>query len=460
MNDRPHGVDRREFLEQTGKLAAGSLAFQLASSQLASTQLHAETFNDGNSGTGKKRLAMVGTGIRGTHTWGRDLIKEQGDHVELVGFCDINPKRVAIAPGFCGVDAPTYIAADFDKMVKETRPDAVIVTTRDCYHVTYAIRAMELGADVLCEKPLATEAQQCRDLLAAERRTGKKVTSTFNARHGESSEQIKKILLSGDLGPVISATFEEFLNVEHGASYYRRWHGKNKFSGSLLCHKASHHFDQMNWWLDAEPVEVHAFGKVAFYGKNRAFRSTHCRGCQFADQCKFHWDITTDPRMMELYVACEDEDGYHRDGCVWDEEIDAYDSMTVEVQYNNGTLLSYTLNAFLPYEGQRISFNGEKGRLDVRMYSRQPWEVEADAEFRQTVSFQGDSKVWQVQAAGGEHGGADARLKSLLFDPNAKDPLKKLAGSRAGVMASLIGIAARQSIETGQRVKIADLIEI
>ncbi len=448
MNDKPLGVDRREFLEQSGKFAAGSLALHLASSQL-----HAKTSN-----SGKKRLAMVGTGIRGTHTWGRDLLKEQGDYVELVGFCDINPKRVALAPDFCGVNAPTYIAADFDKMVDETRPDAVIVTTVDCFHVPYAIRSMELGADVICEKPVATEAQQCRDLLATERRTGKKVTTTFNARHGDATEEIKRILLTEDLGPIVSATFEEFLNVEHGASYFRRWHGKKKLSGSLLCHKASHHFDQMNWWLDAEPVEVHAFGKVAFYGKNNAFRSDHCRGCQFTDQCKFHWDITTDPRMMELYVGCEDEDCYYRDGCVWDEKIDSYDSMTVEVLYSNGTLLSYTLNAFLPYEGQRISFNGEKGRLDARLFFRQPWEVQASTEFRLTKNFQ-QSKTWQVQSEGGGHGGADSRLKDLLFNPDAQDPLKKLAGSRAGVMASLIGIAARQSIETRQRVYIADLID-
>ncbi len=451
MNNKSNGVDRREFLEQTGKLAAGSLALQLTSSQL-----HAET----SSGSVKKRLAMVGTGIRGTQTWGRDLIKEQGDHVELVGFCDINPKRVAIAPKFCGVEAPTYLASEFDKMIHETRPDTVIVTTTDCFHVEYAIRAMELGTDVLCEKPLATDAKQCRDLLDAERRTGKKVTSTFNARHGYPAEEIKRILLSGDLGPIVSSNFEEFLDVEHGASYFRRWHGKKKLSGSLLCHKASHHFDQMNWWLDAEPVEVHAFGKLAFYGKNNAFRSERCRGCQMADQCKFHWDITTDPRMMELYVACEDEDGYYRDGCVWNEENDSYDTMSVEVQYDNGTLLSYTLNAFLPYEGQRISFNGEKGRLDVRMYTRQPWEVEAKADFRQAMSFQKDSKAWQIQADQGEHGGADAKLKDLLFKPGAKDPLKKLAGSRAGVMASLIGIAAEQSIVSGKRIKIADLMDL
>ena len=71
--------------------------------------------------------------------------------------------------------------------------------------------------------------------------------------------------------------FHDYLDVEHGASYFRRWHGKKRFSGSLLVHKASHHFDQMNWWLEAEPHEVHAFGGVESTGK-RVLRSRRCRG--------------------------------------------------------------------------------------------------------------------------------------------------------------------------------------
>jgi predicted dehydrogenase len=445
MNAKQQTLLRRDFLGTGGKLALSALALNAPGATA-------------NAASGKVRLAMVGTGSRGTGTWGRRLLATHGDYVEMVGFCDINPKRLARAPAYCGVNAPIYIARDFDRMLAETKPDAVIITTTDCFHPQYAIRAMELGANAISEKPLATEAAQCQALLETEIRTGKKIVTTFNARHGNSDEEIKRILLSGDLGRIISAEFAEYLDVSHGASYFRRWHGKKRFSGSLLCHKASHHFDQMNWWLDTEPEEVNAFGKVAFYGKNHSFRSTHCRKCPFTAKCDFHWDITKDQRMMELYVANEDADGYLRDGCVWDNDIDTYDSMTVEVKYRNDVLLTYSLNAYMPYEGQSIAFNGEKGRLDVRAYSRQPWDVAGEADLRLTRSFKG-TKAWTVQSDRGEHGGSDVKLKDLLFKPGAEDPLNKAAGSRAGVMASLIGIAARQSIETGKRVKIADLVD-
>ena len=76
---------------------------------------------------------------------------------------------------------------------------------------------------------------------------------------------------------------------------------------------------------------------------------------------------------MKLYADCEDVDGYHRDGCVFREDVDIYDTMSAVIKYSNGTTMSYSLNAFNPIEGYRLAFNGEKGRLEVRDYEQQPW---------------------------------------------------------------------------------------
>ena len=440
-------IDRRSFLGQGVKLAAVTSALSMVAKPVQA-----------KSSDKRVKVALVGTGSRGTSMWGARLVHPYKEYVQMVALCDINPKRLQVAKELIGIDVPVYSARDFDKMIRETKPDAVIVTTPDCFHAKYAIRAMELGCDVISEKPLATDEQQCQQLLDTEVSTGRKLTTTFNARYGQTSEEIKKVLMSDDLGRIISAEFHEFLDIHHGADYFRRWHKFARFSGTLLCHKASHHFDQMNWWLDAEPVEVHAFGKVDFYGANNAFRYRNCRGCPFASKCDFYWDISKNERYVKLYVQCEDADGYLRDSCVWDNEVDTYDSMTVEVKYNNGVLLSYTLNAYMPYEGQVIAFNGEKGRLDVRRYMRQPWQVEQEADMRLTRSFK-NTKTWTVMPRQGEHGGADMKLKNLMFKPDQPDPLNQRAGSRAGVLSSLIGIAARKSIETGERIKIEDLIK-
>ena len=169
--------------------------------------------------------------------------------------------------------------------------------------------------------------------------------------------------------------------------------------------------------------------------------------------------MTQDQESMKMYADCEDVDHYYRDGCVWDEKIDSYDTNSVQVSYDNGTMLTYTLNAFLPYEGQYICFSGEKGRLDVKLNYRQPWEVKAILEFRLTKDRE-TTRTWTMEPNDGGHGGADERVKDVLFKPNQPDPTGQKAGSRAGVLSSMIGIAARKSIETGQLIKIEDLIKL
>ena len=411
-----------------------------------------------NNGSGKKlKIVLVGTGVRGIHTWGMGLVDPYKEYVEMVGLCDINKKRVEVAKEMIGIKVKTYHSAEFDQMIKEQKPDMVIVTTKDSTHVDYIVRAMELGCDVISEKPIATDENQCQRIIDTEKKNGKKVYVGFNARYLNESVEMKKILESGVLGKIISVEYQEYLDTLHGASYFRRWHGKNKNSGSLFVHKSSHHFDLINWMLNAEPVEVRAMGNLGFYGSNHKFRGKNCRNCEFTEQCDFYWDITKNEKLKKLYVDCEDVDHYYRDGCVWDNEIDCPDSGSVLVKYDNDTLLNYSLNAYLPYEGQKISFSGEKGRLDVRLLYRQPWLDEVKTVFSLSTNRE-TTKTWDIFPDQGEHGGADNRIKDNFFKLGQQDQLGQRAGSRAGIMSSLIGIAALKSINSGKTIKIKDLI--
>ncbi len=412
------------------------------------------------AGQGRKRLrlALVGTGMRGTLTWGIPVAKGYGDVVEFVGLCDINSKRVKASREMIGVNVPVF--TDFDEMVKTTRPDAVMITTTCATHYRYIVRSLELGVDAITEKAMCTDEEQCQAIFDAQRRTGKKVTVTFNARHGVEDKKVKALLMDKAVGDVIAVDFHEYLNTSHGADYFRRWHRLKENSGTLLVHKASHHFDQANWWLDSDPVEVSAWGQLKYYGRNNSFRSTHCRACPYKQQCKLYYDVTKNPQFVKLYVNCESEDGYLRDGCVWAESTNIYDSMSVRVRYANGVILTYTANTYQPYEGQSISFMGNKGRLDYQTFGGGGHKV---SEVRLTRTF-GKSEVVPMteEARAGGHGGADTSIQDLVFRnlPNP-DPLHLRADMRAGALSSLIGIAAYRSIErNGQLVKINDLVKL
>jgi predicted dehydrogenase len=247
--------------------------------------------------------------------------------------------------------------------------------------------------------------------------------------------------------------------VQHGADYFRRWHRLKSRGGSLWVHKATHHFDLINWWLDADPVEVSAYGELNVYGSRGPFRHTHCRPCPHKARCPFYFDLTKNARLMKLYAEAEDVDGYHRDGCVFREDVDIYDTMSAMIKYSNGEQMNYSLNAAMPFEGYRLAFNGTKGRLEVRDYERQPWPAEEDSEAYVTKNFGQREKIPMPHIKGG-HAGGDDRLREVIFRNAPVPEHMRLPGSRAGAMSCLTGIAARRSVEQRRPVKIAELARL
>jgi hypothetical protein len=134
--------------------------------------------------------------------------------------------------------------------------------------------------------------------------------------------------------------------------------------------------------------------------------------------------------------------------------------MAVQIRYMNGVQVSYSLTTYSPYEGYRIAFNGTKGRVEAWIKESQPWEEKEEDEIRLTKNF-GETELIVIPHGGGGHGGGDTRLKDKLFlDPNMADPYRQSAGTRDGAMSILVGIAARNSIESGKPIKIADLTDI
>ena len=126
----------------------------------------------------------------------------------------------------------------------------------------------------MTEKPMVIDEKQCQAVLDAEKRNKKKIIVTFNYRFAPKHRTVKEILMSGEIGRVLSVDFAWYLDVYHGADYFRRWHAYKNGGGSLWVHKATHHFDLVNWWLGADPVEVVANGQLQVYGKNGTIRGS------------------------------------------------------------------------------------------------------------------------------------------------------------------------------------------
>ena len=437
----------------------------------------------------KKRYCLVGTGGR-SEMYIKAILNTFPEQAELAGICDSNRKRMdyynkIVLKKYCNnhPDLPTYMAQDFDRMIEECKPDTVIVTSMDRTHHKYTCRAMELGCDVISEKPMTIDAEKCQQIIDTKKRTGKNLTVTFNYRYAPRNSKVKEVLKSGIVGEITSVHFEWLLDTCHGADYFRRWHRNKVNSGGLMVHKATHHFDLVNWWIDSEPVIVFAMGDLKFYGKINAEKRgitefySRARGSRIAEKDPFALHVKeSDENLMGLYYNAEEEDGYYRDQSVFGDGISIEDNMGVMVRYKNNVVMTYCLCAHCPWEGYRVVFNGTKGRLEFNVVENSYCKAEGEdfnsfgmrelgqdrSKLVPEIIFQphwGKPQVidYSVDSLAG-HGGGDARLLRHLFVGVDDDPLGLAADYVDGAKSILTGIGANISMQTGLPVKVQELI--
>lgn len=437
----------------------------------------------------KKKYVLVGTGGRSA-MYLHALAGTYADRARLLAVCDVNQTRMdfhrqELADKFGLGDVATYKAHEFDRMLAEQQPDAVVVTSIDRTHHRYICAALDHGCDVVTEKPMTVDAAKCQQVVDAVQRSGRRLTVTFNYRYSPRNAKVKEILQSGAIGDVFSVHFEWLLDTRHGADYFRRWHRDKRNSGGLFVHKASHHFDLVNWWLGSSPELVFALGQLRFYGRENAEERgvtefySRARGSEAAanDPFALRANPEKDHYLNGLYFHAEHEDGYFRDQSVFGDGISIEDTMNVLVRYRNRAQMSYTLTAYSPWEGYRVMFNGSQGRLEFNVVET-PYVSGSHTDFNLPGAheFQGDTKTlvpeilvhphWgkpqqvDYEVSKGGHGGGDVRLLEDVFGDPQPDPLGRAADFRDGVHSILTGIAANQALRTGLPVTVADLVTL
>jgi predicted dehydrogenase len=429
----------------------------------------------------KTRYALVGTGSR-AGMFIDAIASSYRDVSELVAFCDLSQVRMdwhnqQLSERFNYGQLPTYLAKDFDRMIEETQPNTVIVSTIDATHHHYIVRAMQLGCDVISEKPMTTDIDKMKAIYDAIDRTGRALRVTFNYRYAPAYTRFRELIMQGVVGRPLAVDFSWMLDTSHGADYFRRWHREKQNSGGLLVHKATHHFDLVNWWIDSYPRHVFAMGDLLFYGKENAeARGEHYSykrytGEEAAKEDPFALFLDEKEQFRGIYLNAEAESGYLRDRNVFGEPISIEDTMNVTVRYQNSVLLSYNLIAYCPWEGLRVAITGTKGRIEMDIEENIN-HLHADGKansskgaFKQTrmrvYPMFADSYEIDVPMGEGGHGGADPVMLEQIFSPNPPhDPFNRAASHIDGAASILVGICSNIAMQTGQMVAVDDFFPL
>ncbi len=391
------------------------------------------------------RVILIGAGNRGTiYT---DIMSKLSEQYEVVGVADAIEEHRTYIQTKHGFSKDACFASWEDILAIPKFADVAIVSTQDSLHYAPAMKALEVGYDLLLEKPVAVTEEQCINIYKQAKRFGRKVMVCHVLRYTAFYEKVKALIDAGEVGDIISIVHEECVgNVHQSHSYVRGNWGNTEQSNFMLLTKSCHDLDLIQWLINKKCTKLQSFGNLSYFKRENAPEGApeYCvHGCPQADICPYNavklyledkenmWFRTTATKK----VAPTDEDvleaitntQYGR--CVYKCDNDVVDHQTVNMEFENQSTAIFTMCAFNK-GGRRTHVMGTKGEMlcdfegdEIRLYR---------FEDRQTELFHPAETPIDGTLAGG-HGGGDTGIVHALYD--------YLTGSKTEEEVSGIGIS-------------------
>lgn len=419
---------------------------------------------------GIKRYAICGLSIRGIHHFLLPLLGKKGDeinddfsaHSEIVGIFDTDTERCRQFLAQYQLEIPCFTPAQgVDAMIRETRPDVLLVTGPDYTHCEHILAGLRHGLRVIAEKPMVVNGQQAQEVLRAERDGKGQLCVSHNVRYGNTARQVKEMLLAGKVGRITNIEFVYNLDTMHGASYFTRWNRERAKSGGLSIHKSVHHLDLINWLIGSAPETVFSFGALNYYGPKGAHRPLGPQGeplslAETKAQCPYFQKNYASKGILPsdvIYpgwdtIKLSYPDQYPEDRYIYDDTVDIEDTYSSVIRYQNGAMLSYSVNFSTPWEGFTLAINGTAGRLEISSHSTPDpaggTPLPAHADTIRFLPLFGGLEEHVVEKASGGHGGADPIMRRDLFLEPGKDSVR--LGLSATAYEAAVAVATGEAI--------------
>jgi Oxidoreductase family, NAD-binding Rossmann fold/Oxidoreductase family, C-terminal alpha/beta domain len=342
-----------------------------------------------------------------------------------------------------------------DVFKKPKFADAIIITTPDNLHYGPCIKALEMGYDVLLEKPISPSEQECRNILALAKKTGRIVAVCHVLRYAPYFVKLKEVIQSGVLGEVISIQHMEPIEHIHMSHSYVRgnWHNSKKTTPIILA-KSCHDLDILRWLVNKPCTHIQAFGSLQWFTSKNAPQGSTLRctdGCTVEATCPYSavdiyyrkrqrnyvFDLPEDKNEQAAYVLQQlKTTNYGR--CVYKMENDQPDHYTSNILFEGGLTASFSMEAFTSYEGRRTRIMGSLGDIVGDMST-----------FTFTDFLTNKKTVWAQDTD--SHGGGDWRLVTdWLHAISEQNPALLTSTIDASIESHVMGFMAEESRKTKQ----------
>ncbi len=418
------------------------------------------------------KYILIGAGLRG-QAYTEAAVKEHG--CEVVAVADPNEKvRNYIRDTY---KVPEHMCFEsYEQVLKLGKiADFAMICTQDKMHVAPALMAIEQGYDLLLEKPAAPTPEECMQLCRAAEEKGVRVLICHVLRYTQFFRAVKELIDAGEIGKVMSVIHTEGVgNVHQSHSYVRgNWHDSKESSNMLLA-KSCHDMDILQWLLGAECKKVQSFGRLSYFTKENCPEGAPKRcleGCPHGEICPYNVKKVYLPEERNEWVGflrnaatgkVEPSDAEVEKAlwetdygvCVFQCDNDVVDHQTVNMEFENGETVVFTMAAF-NLGGRRIRIMGTKGEIcsddldTIELITFCDEDTNSGTYGKPRAEFIKTSESGIVQEITGGHGGGDNGIIDdlcLYFGENKKT--KSISDIRTSIMNHMIVFAAEESRRT------------
>ncbi|PRX61120.1 oxidoreductase family protein [Cohnella sp. SGD-V74] len=318
------------------------------------------------------KLVLIGAGQRGMI-----YSSSASRRAEIVAVAEPHEGRRRAAAEQFGIAAERQYASAEELFRQGKIADAVIVSSMDRDHYEQTMRALELGYDILLEKPISPSPRECVQIQQKANEKGRKVTVCHVLRYTNFFAELKRIIDGGELGKVVTIQHNENIGNFHMAhSFVRGNWRRSDLSSPLIMQKSCHDMDILAWLANSEAKRISSYGELTFFKEENAPEGStdRCLTCPAADNCRF------DARKMYLPIAggwpatvlSEDqsEEGLLKaletgpyGQCVFRNDNDVCDHQVSIIEFKNGVKVTFHLSAFTNKMHRTIKIMCEHGEI-------------------------------------------------------------------------------------------------
>ena len=380
-----------------------------------------------------KRLKVIIIGAGGRGVAYAENLKEMSDRYEVVGVAEPIIKRRNTIQKMFQLQENQCFAKWEDLLKDEKIADVVIIATQDNGHYDPAMKAIELGYDLLLEKPVAQTAKECIEIANAAKKKGVRVLVCHVLRYTPFYKTVKKIVMDGVIGEIQSVIQVEAVGDKHQShSYVRGDWSREEDSTPMLLAKSCHDMDIIQWLVGKPCKKVSSFGSLTYFTPENAPEGAPKRcidgGCPAEDTCPYHYKkvylsensnkffrFAVAREYSEEFIATDEEvikglQNTNFGACVFHAGNTVVDHQVVNLEFEGGTTASFTMNAFNK-GGRYIRLFGTKGELYANVS-----DTEITVYTFEDREYSKVSVMKTEESIVGGHGGGDKGIIEELYD--------------------------------------------